>query len=183
MTLLTGQNARWQRRDAWANALTIDVEDYFQVEAFFRLVDRNHWDRQECRIERNVDRILELLAEAGAQGTFFTLGWIAKRYPSMVRRIVSGGHELASHGLSHHRADSQSRTEFLKDVIEAKAILEDTGSVRVNGYRAASFSITPSNLWAFDTLEQAGYRYSSSVYPIRHDLYGIPLAPRFAFYP
>ena len=170
-------------RDAGANALTIDVEDYFQVEAFFGVVDRSCWDRQECRIERNVDRILELLAEAGAQGTFFTLGWVAKRYPSTVRRIVSSGHELASHGLSHHRADGQSRSEFLNDVTEAKAILEDTGGVSVRGYRAASFSIMPSNLWAFEALEQAGYQYSSSVYPIRHDLYGIPLAPRFAFHP
>ena len=181
--------AEWARRpvkniDAVrANALTIDVEDYFQVEAFSGFIDRSQWDRLECRIERNVDRILELLAGAGAQGTFFTLGWVAQRYPQTVRRIVAGGHELASHGLSHHRADRQSRAEFLNDVGQAKTILEDTGGVAVRGYRAASFSITPRNLWAFDALEQAGYQYSSSLYPIRHDLYGMPHAPRFAFYP
>jgi polysaccharide deacetylase family protein (PEP-CTERM system associated) len=181
--------AEWAKRPvksiatARANALTIDVEDYFQVEAFAGLIDRGHWDRQECRIERNVERILELLADAGVHGTFFTLGWVAQRYPLTVRKIVSSGHELASHGLSHHRADRQSRAEFLNDVIEAKSILEDVGGVAVKGYRAASFSITPRNLWAFDALDQAGYKYSSSTYPIRHDLYGMPDAPRFAFYP
>jgi polysaccharide deacetylase family protein (PEP-CTERM system associated) len=186
---LTDQIAGWARRPAAnltgtrANALTVDVEDYFQVEAFAGLVDRANWDRQNCRIERNVDRILEMLSDAGVHGTFFTLGWIAQRYPSTIRRIVACGHELASHGLSHRRADGQSPAEFSKDVADAKKILEDAGGVCVKGYRAASFSITPRNLWAFDALEQAGYRYSSSVYPIRHDLYGMPAAPRFAFFP
>jgi len=169
--------------DRAANALTVDVEDYFQVEAFAKFVDRADWDGHECRVERNVDRILEIFADAGAHGTFFTLGWVAERYPHMVRRIVENGHELASHGLMHHRADSQSDGEFLQDVTRAKHMLEDIGGVSVKGYRAASFSITKGNLWALDTLAQAGYRYSSSVYPIRHDLYGIPDAPRFAFYP
>ena len=166
-----------------ANAMTVDVEDYFQVEAFFNHVDRNAWAKHECRVERNVDRILEMFGEAKVTATFFTLGWVAERYPSLVRRIVAQGHELASHGLAHHRADSQSPAEFAADVARAKGLLEHTGGVAVNGYRAASFSVTRRNLWALDALEQAGYRYSSSTYPIRHDLYGIPEAPRFAFYP
>jgi polysaccharide deacetylase family protein (PEP-CTERM system associated) len=180
--------ADWARRPVSelvldANALTVDVEDYFQVEAFSGVVDRDRWSERECRIERNVDRILEMFANAGVHGTFFTLGWIATRYPSTVRKIVAGGHELASHGLAHHRADKQSTAEFLRDVAAAKNILEDTTGVAVNGYRAASFSIAGGNLWAFDALEEAGYRYSSSLYPIRHDFYGMPEAPRFAFYP
>ena len=165
------------------NALTVDVEDYFQVEAFSDLIDRESWERHECRIERNVDRILAMFADAGARATFFTLGWVAQRYPEVVRRIVAGGHELASHGLAHHRADRQSHGEFFDDVRHAKHLLEDTGGVAVNGYRAASFSIGRRNLWALESLNRAGYRYSSSVYPIRHDRYGIPDAPRFAFYP
>ena len=165
------------------NALTVDVEDYFQVEAFFKLIDRTDWDRRQCRVERNVDRILELFDETGARGTFFTLGWVAERYPALVRRIVAAGHELASHGAAHYRADSQTRAEFLSDIGQAKKTLEDVGGVPVKGYRAASFSISQRNLWAHRALEEAGYRYSSSIYPIRHDLYGIPKAPRFAFYP
>ncbi|HVJ52757.1 MAG TPA: XrtA system polysaccharide deacetylase [Aliidongia sp.] len=166
-----------------ASALTIDVEDYFQVEAFFRHVDRSSWDSRECRVERNTDLLLEIFDEAGVKGTFFTLGWVAERYPALVRRIVAGGHELASHGLSHFRADSQDPDEFRRDVSRAKAILEDVGGVPVNGYRAASFSIGARNLWAFDVLAETGHRYSSSVFPIRHDRYGIPEAPRFAFRP
>ena len=161
------------------NALTVDVEDYFHVEAFSDVIDRESWDRRESRIERNVDRILELFAAAGVHATFFTLGWIAERYPSLVRRIVDGGHELASHGLIHQRVDRQDRHAFLQDVAQAKALLEDVGGVGVNGYRAASFSISRRNLWAFDALEQAGYRYSSSLYPARY----IPEAPQFAFHP
>ena len=185
----TDQVAGWAARpaaniiDAGANALTVDVEDYFQVEAFSNLVKREDWDRQECRVERNVDQILGMFADAGVHGTFFTLGWIAERYPSTVHRIVAGGHELASHGLAHHRADSQSNTEFLSDAMRSRKILEDIAGVPVKGYRAASFSITRRSLWALDALAEAGYRYSSSLYPIRHDLYGIPDAPRFAFYP
>jgi polysaccharide deacetylase family protein (PEP-CTERM system associated) len=166
-----------------ANALTVDVEDYFQVEAFFSHVDRNDWDRRECRVEQNTDRILAMFAEAGVTGTFFTLAWVAKRYPALVRRIAANGHEVASHGLAHFRADSQTPREFLDDVKQSKAILEDVSGTPVNGYRAASFSITRNNLWALGALAEAGYLYSSSTYPIRHDLYGIPEAPRFAFYP
>jgi polysaccharide deacetylase family protein (PEP-CTERM system associated) len=165
------------------NAMTVDVEDYFQVEAFFPHVPRSDWGNRECRVERNVDLILQLFSQNDVKATFFTLGWIAKRYPKLVRRIVDAGHELASHGLEHVRADQQSRPIFLEDVRRSKAMLEDLGGVPVVGYRATSFSITRKNLWALDALEDAGYCYSSSTYPIHHDLYGIPEQPRFAFYP
>lgn len=163
--------------------MTVDVEDYFQVEAFFGSVNRAEWDTRECRVEPNVDRILQLFADTGTKATFFTLGWVAKRYPGLVRRIVDNGHELASHGLAHFRADQQSRPQFFEDVSAAKALLEDLAGTPVHGYRATSFSITRRNLWALNALEEAGYRYSSSTHPIPHDLYGIPEQPRFAFYP
>ncbi|MBS0327162.1 MAG: DUF3473 domain-containing protein [Proteobacteria bacterium] len=162
------------------NALSIDVEDYFQVSAFAPHVRRDDWDAMECRVERNIDRILELLSDAGAKATFFTLGWVAERYPELVRRIADGGHELASHGFAHQRATEQSADEFRADIALAKAILEDIGGREVRGYRAPSFSIGKTNPWAFDAISEAGYRYSSSLYPIRHDHYGVPDAPRFA---
>jgi len=165
------------------NAMTVDVEDYFQVEALSPHIPRQEWDSRECRVEANVERILKLFADADTKATFFTLGWVAERYPQMVRRIVDNGHELASHGLAHYRADHQSRPQFLADVTRAKKILEDIGGVAVNGYRATSFSITRRNLWALNALDEAGYKYSSSTHPIKHDLYGIPEQPRFAFYP
>jgi polysaccharide deacetylase family protein (PEP-CTERM system associated) len=169
--------------DASANALTVDVEDYFQVEAFSNVVNRDAWDGYDCRVERNVDCILELLERAGAHATFFTLAWIAERYPAMVRRIVEAGHELASHGTDHRRADAQTRPQFLADVTNAKKVLEQLGGGEVRGYRAPSFSVLRSNLWVMEALAEAGYRYSSSTYPIAHDNYGIPEAPRFAFHP
>ncbi len=162
------------------NALTIDVEDYFQVSAFAPYIGRSEWDLRECRVERNVERILALLEEHNTQATFFTLGWIAERYPALVRRIVDGGHELASHGYGHERVSDLSEAAFFEDIHRAKALLEDIAGVRVQGYRAPSFSIGSGNLWALDTLQRAGYRYSSSIYPIRHDHYGMPDAPRFA---
>jgi polysaccharide deacetylase family protein (PEP-CTERM system associated) len=179
----------WHRRPAHisgegkTNALTIDVEDYFQVEAFFKVIDRSSWHTFECRVERNVDLILELLSKSKSTATFFTLGWIAQRYPSMVRNIVSQGHELASHGSDHQRADAQGRAEFLLDIIKSKRTLEDLTGIEVKGYRAPSFSILKDNLWALDQIAFAGYRYSSSIYPVVHDNYGIPEAPRFAFHP
>ena len=162
------------------NALTIDVEDYFQVSALAPYIPREDWDRKDCRVEHNVDRILRLLDEHGAKATFFTLGWIAERHPQVVRRIVDGGHELASHGYGHERASKQSESTFLADIGRAKRTLEDIGGVEVQGYRAPSFSIGAGNLWAFDCIKRSGYRYSSSIYPIRHDHYGMPDAPRFA---
>lgn len=162
------------------NALTIDVEDYFQVSAFAPYIQRSEWDSRECRVERNVDRILSMLDAHGTQATFFTLGWIAERYPHLIQRIAAQGHEVASHGYGHQRASDLSEAAFREDIDSAKKILEDLCGAAVNGYRAPSFSIGPSNLWAFDCLARAGYRYSSSIYPIRHDHYGMPDAPRFA---
>lgn len=162
------------------NALTIDVEDYFQVSAMAPYIRRSDWDRIECRVEANVDRLLALLDRRAARATFFTLGWVAQRYPQLVRRIVAHGHELASHGYGHQRASELSRTEFTADITRAKGLLEDIGGQAVAGYRAPSFSIAAGNLWAFDCLWATGHRYSSSIYPIAHDHYGMPDAPRFA---
>lgn len=165
------------------NAMTCDVEDYFQVSAFAPYIDRASWPSRECRVEANIERILALFERHDVHATFFTLGWIAERYPAMVRRIVAAGHELASHGYAHLRASDQTRAQFAHDVRSSKALLEDIGGHAVLGYRAPSFSIGQANLWALDTLQEAGYRYSSSIYPIAHDHYGMPDAPRFAFYP
>lgn len=162
------------------NALTIDVEDYFQVSAFAPYIDRARWDQRECRVEHNIDRILQLLSAKQTWATFFTLGWVAERYPEMVRRIVREGHELASHGYGHQRVTELSETQFYDDIHRAKHLLEDIGGQPVLGYRAPSFSIGATNLWALDTLQRAGYRYSSSIYPVQHDHYGMPDAPRFA---
>ena len=163
------------------NALTIDVEDYFQVSAMAPYIDRGDWDQRECRVGRNIDRILQLLAAHDTRATFFTLGWVAERYPDMVRRIVREGHELASHGYGHQRVTDLSEPEFYDDIHRAKGLLEDIGGQPVLGYRAPSFSIGANNLWALDTLLRAGYRYSSSIYPVQHDHYGMPDAPRFAY--
>lgn len=130
-----------------------------------------------------MDRILDLFAAEGVRATFFTLGWVAERYPHLIRRLVAEGHELASHGYEHVRVVNQDPDAFRNDVVHTKHLLEDLGGVEVRGYRAASYSIGEKNLWALDVLHEAGYRYSSSIYPIRHDLYGMPDAPRFAFRP
>ena len=167
--------------DCLTNALTVDVEDYFQVSAFAPHIARSAWETTPCRVERNVDRILGLLNEHGARATFFTLGWLAQRYPGTVREIIAQGHEVASHGQAHLRASEQQPAEFDKDIREAKLLLEDTTGTAVHGYRAPSFSIGLRNRWAFDRIAAAGYRYSSSVYPVQHDHYGWPSAPRFPF--
>lgn len=163
------------------NAMTVDVEDYFQVSAFEPHVSRDKWDNHNCRVEANTDRFLSLFAEHNVQATFFTLGWVAQRYPQLIKRIVEGGHELASHGWQHTRVSSQSPAEFRDDISRTKMLLEDVGGQPVQGYRAASYSIGPNESWAWDELLEAGYRYSSSIVPIRHDHYGIPSAPRFVF--
>lgn len=162
------------------NAFTIDVEDYFQVSAFAPHIPRTDWAIRECRVERNVDCILTMLDEHDTKATFFTLGWIAERYPEIVRNIVRNGHELASHGYGHERASDQTPESFFADINVAKLILEELSGAEVKGYRAPSFSIGEKNLWAFECLERAGYRYSSSIYPIHHDHYGMPNAPRHA---
>lgn len=163
------------------NAMSIDVEDYFQVSAFAPHIRRDEWDAMPCRIERNTDVILGLLDESNSKATFFTLGWIAERHPSLVRRIVGQGHELASHGYGHRRASDLDHTAFSHDIRHAKSLLEDIAGTAVIGYRAPSFSIGKSNLWAFDCIAAAGYRYSSSIYPVQHDHYGMPDAPRFPY--
>lgn len=161
--------------------MSIDVEDYFQVAAFAPYIERHRWDGMECRVERNVALILDLLDRHATKATFFTLGWIAERYPALVKEIVARGHELASHGYGHLRASDQTPDSFREDLAVAKAILEDIGGVAVTGYRAPSFSIGEDNLWAHDVIAETGHRYSSSVYPIAHDHYGMPAAPRFAW--
>ncbi|MBU1225231.1 MAG: DUF3473 domain-containing protein [Gammaproteobacteria bacterium] len=165
------------------NAMSVDVEDYFQVSAFAPHIRREDWDGLPCRVERNVDVILGLLDDAHSKATFFTLGWIAERYPQVVRRIVDNGHELASHGYGHQRASDLTPAEFRDDITRAKTILEDLGGVTVRGYRAPSFSINRNNWWAVEELENAGYVYSSSIYPVKHDHYGMPDAPRFPHRP
>lgn len=165
------------------NAMSVDVEDYFQVSAFANHVARDDWDGFDCRVERNTDRVLALFADHHAKATFFTLGWVAERYPALIRRIVEQGHELASHGHAHFRVYEQKPEVFREDVRRTKGILEDTGGTAVHGYRAASFSIDLRTPWAFDVLADEGHTYSSSVYPIRHDHYGMPEAPRFTYRP
>jgi len=159
----------------------VDVEDYFQVQAFADVVPRAMWDSLPRRVEANTDRLLAQFARAGVHGTFFTLGWVAERHPALIRRIVAAGHELASHGYWHQLVSSQSPDAFRADILRAKAVLEDAGGVAVIGYRAPTFSVGPRTPWAFSVLAETGHRYSSSIYPVRHDLYGVPDAPRTAY--
>jgi polysaccharide deacetylase family protein (PEP-CTERM system associated) len=165
------------------NAMTVDVEDYFQVQAFAHCIDRKDWDAFPSRVDLNTNRILDQFDAAGVKATFFTLGWVARRFPALIRRIVGDGHELASHGWDHTRVDQQDPETFRADIRRTRALLEDTGGVRVSGYRAATFSIGARTMWAFPILRQEGYSYSSSINPIRHDLYGMPDAPRVPFRP
>ncbi|MCL4183304.1 MAG: DUF3473 domain-containing protein [Burkholderiaceae bacterium] len=164
-----------------ANAMSVDVEDYFQVAAFSPNIDRSSWESLPCRVERNVSLILDLLDAHAGHATFFTLGWIAERYPAMVREIVERGHELANHGYGHLRASEQTPASFRADLARSKSVLEDVSGAEVSGYRAPSFSIGAANLWAHDVVAETGHRYSSSVNPIVHDHYGMPDAPRFAW--
>jgi polysaccharide deacetylase family protein (PEP-CTERM system associated) len=165
------------------NAMTVDVEDYFHAEALSPCFPIDGWDLLESRVEANVDQLLALFAEAKVAATFFILGWVAERYPRMVVTIADAGHEIASHGYKHRRVDRQQRFEFEEDIRKATSILEDISGQAIIGYRAPTFSITRNNFWAFEVSENAGYRYSSSIFPIRHDNYGIHDAPRFAFHP
>ena len=165
------------------NALTVDVEDYFQVQALAGTVPRTSWDSMQRRVEANTERLLAAFDRAGVTATFFTLGWVAERHPALVRRIVAAGHELASHGYGHERVDGIGPERFRADIRRARAVLEDTGDVAVVGYRAPTFSVNARTPWAFAVMEEEGYRYSSSVYPVRHDLYGMPNAPRLPYRP
>lgn len=165
------------------NAFSVDVEDYFHVEALASAIDRRDWDGLEYRVEDNTRRILDLLAEEGVRATFFVLGWVARRSPGLVRDIHAAGHEIACHGLSHQRVYTQSPEVFSAETREAKRCLEDTIGDPVIGYRAATYSVTRDSIWALDILEELGFRYDSSIFPIRHDFYGIPDAPRFPYRP
>jgi polysaccharide deacetylase family protein (PEP-CTERM system associated) len=174
------EHARYES-PAPRNAMSVDVEEYFQVAAFERQIGREDWDKYPSRVAYSTGRVLDLFAAKGVQATFFCLGWIAERHPDLVRRIVADGHELASHGYDHTRVITMDPARFREDVTRTKRILEDVGGVPVRGYRAPSYSIGAGNLWALDVLQETGHAYSSSIYPIRHDLYGMPEAPRFAF--
>ena len=167
--------------DSPRNAMTVDVEEYFQVAAFEQRIRRDAWDRYPSRVALNTARVLDAFAEHGVRATFFVLGWVAEREPGLVRRIVDEGHEVASHGYDHTRATMLDHGAFVADVTRTKKTLEDLSGRPVRGYRAPSYSIGRHNLWALEALLEAGYAYSSSIYPIRHDLYGMPEAPRFAF--
>lgn len=164
-------------------ALTVDVEDYFQVEAFKGVIDRTAWERMPPRVEANTQRLIDLFAKAGAKGTFFVLGWVAERFPQVVRRIHEAGHEVASHGHGHQLAHSQDEEAFRDDVRRAKGIIEAITGTKLRGYRAPTFSIGQKNWWAYDVLAEEGYDYSSSLYPVSHDLYGMPNAPTTPFRP
>ena len=165
------------------NAMSVDVEDYFQASAFEGFIDRDSWDRLPSRVAGNTERILNMFDDYGVKATFFVLGWVAERHPTLVREIASAGHEVASHGYEHVRVFQQSPREFHADISRTKAVLEDISGQEVVGYRAASYSIDARTLWALKEVQEAGYRYSSSIYPIRHDFYGMPEAPRVPFYP
>lgn len=165
------------------NAMSVDVEDYFQVGAFEDCIRPADWDSFPPRVDRNTNRLLDLFDAKGIKSTFFTLGWVAERHPALIRRIVERGHELASHGYKHDRVTGFDRPAFVADLSRSRKILEDTGGVAIKGYRAPSFSIGERNAWALEVLAEEGYVYSSSVYPIRHDHYGWVGAPRFAHTP
>lgn len=168
---------------AICNAMSVDVEDYFQVQAFAGRIDRASWEEWPRRVEANTDKVLHLFRDEGVKATFFTLGWVAERHPQLIRRIVAEGHELASHGYAHFPVFDQTPEQFRADISRTKKLLEDTGGVAVKGYRAASFSINKRSLWALPILAEEGYTYSSSIFPVMHDFYGMPDAPRFAFAP
>lgn len=161
------------------NAMTVDVEDYFHVSVFERTVARATWESLESRVVTNTERLLDLFDEHAVRGTFFVLGWVAERHPSLVRSIAGRGHELASHGYAHRLVYDQTPDIFRDDVRKAKGIIEDASGRRVNGYRAPSFSVTKQSLWALDVLLDEGYRYDASIFPVRHDRYGIPDAHRW----
>jgi peptidoglycan-N-acetylglucosamine deacetylase len=165
------------------NAMSVDIEDYYQVQAFAGQVAADDWTSYPSRIVENTDRVLDLFARSGVRATFFVLGWAAERHPAMVRKIVAAGHEIASHGYNHRRVFEQTPDEFRADVRKTKSLLEDASGQAVDGYRAASFSIDTRTPWAFAILAEEGHRYSTSLYPIRHDHYGAPDAPRHPYRP
>ena len=163
------------------NGMSVDVEDYYHVSAFEGVVSRDDWDRMESRVERNTETLLALFDEFGVRSTFFILGWVAERNPTLIRRIAAGGHEIASHGYAHRLVYAQSKDEFRTDLRHASSVIEDACGQRPTGYRAPSYSITRQSVWALDVLIEEGYTYDSSIFPIRHDRYGIPASPRHPY--
>ncbi|MFK8053043.1 MAG: XrtA system polysaccharide deacetylase [Woeseiaceae bacterium] len=161
--------------------MSVDVEDYFQVSAFDNIISRDDWDSIAPRVADNMDRILDLFAEQSVKSTFFTLGWVCRKMPDIVKKIAAAGHEVASHGEDHLRVWTKTPEQALEDFSSTRKLLEDTAGVQVKGYRAPSFSIGARNVWAHDLLQEAGYQYSSSIFPVSHDHYGFPDAPRFPF--
>ncbi|MXP25335.1 DUF3473 domain-containing protein [Altererythrobacter indicus] len=172
-----------QNRPALVSGMSVDVEDWFQVGAFDKVIDRKDWEGLTDRVDRNVRFILDLFDEAGVKATFFTLGWVAARHGSLMRLVAERGHEVASHGWDHARVFTMDRTQFAADIERARKQIEDVAGVAVRGYRAPSFSIDQRTPWAFEVLAEQGYLYSSSVAPLKHDHYGWADAPRFAFHP
>jgi polysaccharide deacetylase family protein (PEP-CTERM system associated) len=162
---------------AITNVMSVDVEDYFHVAALSKVIRREQWDQLEYRAEDSTRRLLELFASSGIKATFFVLGWVARRSPHLVRQIQAAGHEVASHGMSHKLVFDQNREEFYQETRDAKALLEDILGAPVVGYRASTYSITRKSMWALDVLCELGFRYDSSIFPVRHDVYGIPDAP------
>lgn len=163
------------------HAMTVDVEDYFHVSAFEKNISRDDWHQLPMRVEKNTYRLLELFEQHNAKSTFFTLGWVAEKCPALIKAIVEQGHELASHGYNHQRAVAMNSAQFKEDVYKSKSLLEDAGGCQIVGYRAPSFSINKTNEWTYDILVELGFKYSSSTYPIAHDLYGVPEWPRFIY--
>ncbi len=171
------------KADALLNAMSVDIEDWFQVGAFETVIDRADWDQLEHRVERNSEAVLELFDEAGIKATFFILGWVAERYPSLMQKIAAAGHEIANHGYDHARVFTLTREQFRDDLDRSRKILQDTSGQKIVGYRAPSFSIDQRTPWAHEILAEQGYAYSSSVAPINHDHYGWAGSPRFAWKP
>jgi polysaccharide deacetylase family protein (PEP-CTERM system associated) len=168
-------------REAIVNAMSVDVEDYFHVSAFDDIVPRSAWDGMESRVCGNTERLLDIFDEFGLHATFFVLGWVAERHPDLVRAIADRGHEVASHGYLHRLVYDQTRAAFREDVRRAKGVIEAASGRRIGGYRAPSYSITHRSLWALDILIEEGHWYDASIFPIRHDRYGIPTSPRHPY--
>jgi polysaccharide deacetylase family protein (PEP-CTERM system associated) len=169
-------------RSTVVNAMTVDVEDYFHVSAFDGVLPRSEWERMESRVVPNTERLLALFDEAGVKATFFVLGWVAERHPALVRTILAGGHEVASHGYAHRLVYDLTPGMFREDIRRSKGVLEDAGGCAIEGYRAPSYSVTPRSLWALDILIDEGIRYDASIFPIHHDRYGIPVSPRHPYF-
>jgi polysaccharide deacetylase family protein (PEP-CTERM system associated) len=163
------------------NAMTVDVEDYFHVNAFADVIERRQWDSFDMRVDRNTRCVLDLFAAANIKATFFVLGWVAQRKPELIRYIAAQGHEIACHGLNHELVFRQTPAVFRDETVTAKKVIEDAVGQRVRGYRASTYSITKQSMWALDILEELGFEYDSSVFPMRHDVYGVPGASRFSY--